>query len=608
MAGLFQVARHLTNSLEAWYTTVPVSFKQEIPLLRSLENFTNSLPVNSDHGKRYEKDIYVHERELGVLVDALERKPRVWAPIKFMASPPGYGKTLLGLCGFLESTLRKEKIREPFQCYIYLAFSGNGGRHYQPSPRSLATNTHTARNQGAEFTLQCITDALNKPWESNTPRVIPLNDEPRDAEWSKEALGNTLAKLNGRVLVHVDEHRKMCDASDSLKVAEAFTLGALNVLARTRGVVVLATDTKMPLLPAYRPSLASWIPVSTPSLDIDAAIADSLALSRLQARVSSLAEDSKLDQEQARLWEILRFRLALRLRTLSLSKTDLDSQFRAASEVSSSDLTQALVACCELCDFKLAAPTRNENAVKLLCGVSLEYDEEFHLKVPDQLVVYDWLVTCDLKCLLEMSFPDEGRVFDNGREIMANTVCSRNLRTAHQPLKAAFVWTLSTQALYSGVLDFTSQSHLFRCRQLKSGRIFPSHEAKGHSLDWLSLIEPATFYYASEGKDNELAHPLFDCWFRNDDGDVVLCAVASGHRGDSEEKAAKLAEWIKGEQAKITGGEPVLYGAVFAPHVEGWRQSLVDSEDEDQPSSVEIVCGAEATKLLGGLGQIIRWM
>lgn len=586
-SATIQYARQATTkSLEIWYSNLPPPMKA-IPLFGTFEHFTTSLP------KIRERDMYVRDKDLDVLADALE-----WNPdgCKFMVGPSGSGKTSFGLRGFLESALREKTLGDPFRYYIYLAFAGNCGRHYQPSHRSPSTNPRTAHNQGAAFMLECITAVLNKPWEEDIPRVIPLNEKPLNIAHTREALRAIFAKFDDRVLVHLDEPGKMCEAN--LKVTEAFTTGAMGALAHIYGVTVLVTDTSVPLLPTgFSSSLFSRDPVSIPSLDVDAAIADIPAFSSLQGRVDAAAKASKLDGNQERLWDILRFRLALQLRTMSHSKAELDSQFKAASEAP--NLTQALVECCELCDFQLATPSQNKNALKLLCGVSDESNPQFHLEVPnDQLVVDNGRVTCKFTSLLEMSFPDEGRVFDKGRELMANTV-SHDFLTAQRPLKAAYFWALSTRALHLERLDFVEQIHGFLCRQLKPGRIFPSHQAQGHSLDWISQIEPRTFYYADEGKD---PHPLIDCWFLNEVGDVVLCAIASG-QCDPEEKAAKLDEWIKTEQAKIAEG-PVLCGAVLAPHAEGESESFTDWES----CEVGIVRGIDAIRLLGGLSQVFRWV
>lgn len=245
--------------------------------------------------------------------------------------------------------------------------------------------------------------------------------------------------------------------------------------------------------------------------------------------------------------------------------------------------------------------------MKLLCGVPDVSYPEFHHEVTNLLVVDEGLVTCDFKGLLEMSSPDEGQVFDKGRELMANTVSSRDLLTALWPLKAAYVWALSTRARYVGDLDFVCQRiHLFRCREMKSGRIFPSHEARGHAADWFSQIQPRTFYYADEGKGNELAHPLFDCWFCNMDGDAVLCAIVAGEQPTNPEKrAAELDEWIKSEQAKLKGSQ-TIYGVVLAPHVEGRSEPFC--VDVEGSSRVGIVRGLDAVQLLGGLAQVLRWM
>lgn len=593
-----------TKSLQEWYSRVPPEQIREIPLLSSLEKFEASLPVREINGgiyKLHEQEMWVREDDIQTMADELERESSARSAVKYLAAPTQYGKTSFPLRAFLASTLREPTIQPPFKHYIYIAFSNNGSRNYVLDPPFPSPNLNTAFKQGAEFMLKCLEDAINNPSRQGV-REIPLNDKPSSSEATLQAFENLFAKFNGRILIHIDEHRGMCDRVEDPLAGANFSSGAMSVLSRTPRVTVLSTYTNMPPLPPLHSSQTCRDPVSVPTLDVDAMMQAFPELEGLQRRVNA----THLDREEKRLWASLRFRLALRLRSMPLATVqvggaafkDFLSKFKA--EAARSNLKEELKGCCRLCTVALNRIYPNHNAAKLLMGVLDIEHEEFHRQVSN-LVVYKGWVTCDFKSLLEISDPTVP-VYDCGRDLMRNILRSNveSDLTANSPLEAAYFWALSTMAQYGEALSFGIQSHAFKCLSLEPGRIFPKDDPKTTNRGWIKKIAPGVLYYADEKGKGKSTHPLFDCWFRSSRG-TVLCDITGGK--DDQSKAAALDQWIKTQQPKT---DQVLHGVILAPNVEGPSETF--EPKDGTPSNVTIVRGVDAIDLLGGLGQVFRWM
>eukprot|EP00965_Chrysotila_dentata_P007770 253337-Pleurochrysis_carterae.AAC.1 len=106
--------------------------------------------------------------------------------------------------------------------------------------------------------FRCVEALLEKP--DNFPYRFPPKDDPDMIEDAVEKLEKLLLKNLGpdyKLLIHVDEHFKMCYRSEESPAAEsgaAFSRGAMSVLASTPGVAVVATYTHRPELPASESS------------------------------------------------------------------------------------------------------------------------------------------------------------------------------------------------------------------------------------------------------------------------------------------------------------------------------------------------------------------
>lgn len=134
---------------------------------------------------------------------------------------------------------------------------------------------------------------------------------------------------------------------------------------------------------------------------------------------------------------------------------------------------------------------------------------------------------------------------------------------------------------------------------------------------------------------------------------MVLCGITGGMKGKDKVKAEALYEWLKARQPET---HEVLHGVILAPSVEGPSEFLVKvgakrddetnantkgpseakrdetsvnikrtseakvneasmddivegpSEAQRNETNVAIVRGTDALALLGGLGQVFRWL
>lgn len=560
MSRLLRVMRQFSTaaaSIEKWYSKIPEPLKEKIPLLNTLQQFEDSLPVREIGGKKYKlhrQDFWVRDEDLDTMVDELEDDGVSRFAVKYLAAPTQYGKTSVALHAFLRSALRQrseEEKERAFSHYIYLTFANNNRRHYKLVPSVPSAESVTAEDQGAEFILHCLTDAINNPSSQDTCRIL-LNDKPADFCTTMKALEKLIAPFEGRVLIHMDEHRQMCDHARDPFAGMNFSRGAMTALAQIPGVTVLATYTDVPPLPPQHSSCPR-VPISVPILDVDAAMAAVRELSTLQKRINS----QELDDSQQRLWASLRFRLALKLRSMPLSRVQVrDPVFTNflkifTAEAAKADLTAALVGCCRACRCHFEQPRPSENAARLLVGVRDIKDEQFHRQVQN-LVVFNGLVTCDLKALLEMTDPNVS-VYNTGRALLKACLHSEDV-LAHRPLETAYYWALST-LLARGEVVALDNFHRIKCDELLASRVFPGTDSTQYDKDWATKLDPRTFYFADE-RNGKLTHPLFDWWFLTDEANVVLGDVAGGgRRRDVAEKAAALDAWIKKVQPEVKGNQ-----------------------------------------------------
>ena len=203
-------------------------------------------------------------------------------------------------------------------------------------------------------------------------------------------------------------------------------------------------------------------------------------------------------------------------------------------------------------------------------------------------------------------------------------------RGFHVRLASALPWTRPSGATRPiGHRPPTSHCNR-RCKEIKANRIFMGQRvADGYDL---SHLRPGVMYYCLEDTakkkrdcyrssfevseligDDWPSHPRADVFYLtgsggNGPGDSTGLTLVdiTGASGAAETKRANLADWIEAEEDNINAlygqkNKPfVVRGVVLAPF-----EARYDAKTAQKRGSVDVVFGAKAFALLGGLQQAV---
>ena len=415
----------------------------QVPLFRDFETYEMTLPVRryaetEEYVRLCDLPFWAKKEDIEYMAKRLERRESLArAFVKYAAAPSGSGKTASVLVGFLASAKRGDK--DSFTHYLYLAFANNNGTIFgMKDETKLSRSVIIAKKQGAAFALECLRERL---FDTDPgPKEIDLDEGPPLMQTTVENLTKFLDenfKQDARILVHVDEHRKMCAVRDKEDASAAFRQGCMEALALTKRVTVMATYTKLPSeIPATRSSRTCRHPVPVPSVDIDQVI-DAFPELKWPSDVTNFHRD------ETRILATLKFRLAAKLRAeglLAVHQQHNDFRtflrhFKAAAAGATdratadvkSPVNEALCQCVGLCVLpNFGSPSKPDaNAVKLLLGVKENEEDLEENKFAEQIkdvVVFragaSSMLTSSLECLLTITDPsrDYAAVYIAGRD------------------------------------------------------------------------------------------------------------------------------------------------------------------------------------------------
>ena len=209
--------------------------RSDWPLLKSFDVYKDTLPVRLCHGeylRLYKLPYWVNYNDLRATANQLETS----SDLKYVVAPSGSGKTAGILPAFLETT---------FRYYLYIAFANNHLHDFKlyGEPNK---DIYIAEDQGAAFIFECVKILLESPF--NGPYHIRGEDQPPPKECTHKKLADYLARLAGsdRILIHLDEHAKMCYGDPNSKHCVVFIKGAMEAVALVPCVTVVATYVKHP--------------------------------------------------------------------------------------------------------------------------------------------------------------------------------------------------------------------------------------------------------------------------------------------------------------------------------------------------------------------------
>lgn len=589
-----------------------------VPLFVNFQTYLGSLPVGKDgvtgmYERLCQFPYWANSEDMALMVEQLETEnPFYRGLIKYLCSPSASGTTSSVLVAFLESA---EKSEDGFKYYFYLPCASNGDRNYIFDVSKLSQGSQRAYDQGGAFAFECIQHLLN----NSTGHFSEVDENVTGHAKTVDEMSEYVRSrgLEGRILIHVDEHRKMCDDKKQPKQSAAFRKGAMRALEKMPYVTVIATGEK-PLVevdPRGSPTICRF-PVMLPSVDI----------SQVMNGVSDLNFTSVYDPAtftavEKRLWATLNFLLGLRLASRSESGVvsmmdihlhsgslgtpphggrsnnfikEFHSKFAHAQSA-----TEALEACIDLCKFpSFKGNGQINDAVELLLGS----DEERRLNTLDlrssDIALYScgpmyMGLTSSLEMLLSASDKDF-IVYRNGRDRFRNILrssTSLDLLPA-TPLEAAYAWTLSCKSALFGGLSFSrSATFRIRCDRLLGSRYFLGGNTA--AFDAMSLKNNKMYYREKTGIDTD---PPFDIFFRTEKNEIVFIDVYGGRsQEEAEETRNRLSFWI-GDNKKCGC---TFHGVLLAPFVSGYTNT---------EGTVTLVQGIGAQQLLGGFMQAARWL
>jgi len=631
----------------------------DVPLLSSWDSYKESMPVrHSSRAKKYLKlcdlPFYARETHLEKNAELLEtdiipkttNDPRF--AVAYVSAKTESGKTASILPIFLNSY---ESNREShFTHYLYVAFKNNGVNNFGTS-EDASTDEKIAERQGAAFMYVCIQALLDCKYKKPSMLDVIVENGPHrnifqaavshlrqvftvytrhilrlpqsipdvgDAtERINQLLNDKIPGKHQRILIHLDEHRKMNNSAD-------FCRGAMIALAKCPRVKCVATFTEplTELLAHDKSSGVSRQPCTHITFDLCVYLDKrySVDIRRLVAW-----QNLELTSIQKRKWATLAFRMAAaahrdspsslvfpnlqcdwladvqsalnRFDAATVGMETLDSRGVAA-------FNKALGDCLDATALDLpGALNQNQIALDLMNGIS-ESGFTAHFGnngAGCSLTILNGNVVASWQDLLTLEY-DDLVAFGDASQSFRDSLTEPDYLSGI-PLEEAYGWSLLSRSADDGTLGFGSDAFSFNFKAINytTGRLFRTDTAN----DLCQMVDPTklkngVLYRAAEGGNGvdflqelptvndvqvddqgvtaaptatalqtdqpQVTHPLCDLFFKSDDDELVMIDITGGN-DLTEEKAKKLDEWIGkygGELKKGTGLLRIV-GIVLAP-------------------------------------------
>ena len=398
---------------------------------------------------------------------------------KYVCSPSSAGKTSSIIPAFLEGD---------FTHYLYLAFANNNRRNFGVDPPNPNSNTNVAEKQGAAFAVECMRILLEEPHKEG-PYEVPRDDNPPPVQDSRDALTQLLIKHLGedsQPLIHVDEHKRMCNRDETVKNDPGawFSRGAMEALAYAHTATVVATFTKPPPLSPLASSKVCRYPVALPRVDVDEVMHYLANDHPVGQRYPGLCFPTTATRNERRLLATLRLRIAMYIDT-RLSGLHRPGTLPCvdkfvndlANALSGGDCTETTlenaIQVCPVVKPRNVQP--NDHAAKLLLGMVDEEADQIGRNLTNLILLPNEMVSSTILYLVsttDRTVP----VYKQGaarfrRVLRAQRSDTKLLYSA--PLEEAYLWALSCRCSLLDGIDFHDQPFELRCRAMESGRIFP---------------------------------------------------------------------------------------------------------------------------------------
>ena len=388
---------------------------------------------------------------------------------------------------------------------------------------------------------------------------------------------------DGVLLLHIDEHGKMCEDVE-------FRKGAMAVMASLPQVRLVATFTDIIPQPAVG-SETCRSPVAKLCLDVKTVTE---RLPRLKVLMAETADER-------RLLASLRVSLGLALSNLGLAGLHVkDERLEAFLDrfeclAKTGDKNEVYRKCIQHCSeqWMQKGPRECKHLVDLFCGIE-ESDERVQEQRYPAVVSLEDTLTAPLEVLLRDADPDDPArlLYNHCRSLFKKSLGITDWASG-SVLERAYLWALACKFTRRTPTPFGDFECQFVCEQVAAARIF-----KGRTLmpDNVQALKKNTLYCANEQKKS---HPFADMWFLSPDNVLFLLEVGGTSGMDEACKKVTMLKIVLEEQDFNSLNIDGVVAIVLFPNI---MDKL--SSDKD----VLAITGSQAQKLLGGLVQVLDWL
>ena len=637
---IFALKRHYDN----------VMSKNECSLFASFDSYVASLPVRrsdllGDYLRLVDFPFYAREGDMEVMVLRLEENrgnESARSIVRYGCGQSGSGKTASICPAFLRSTSSQRASK--FSTYLYLAFANNGGRSFAiTGSDKISADTFIAEKQGATFMAECVQKLL---FMGDDNFSIPVQSEilensVEDIAKNMEQLFSKIMVPDGKILVHVDEHRKMSKNAD-------FRRGALSMLALVPSIVVVATYVDIPTeINAAKSSSVCRRAVPIPMLDIEAV----MVVTRI------LPDLSKMNRDHYRILASLKFRLALyltgRMSDFHLGYSletgvDLGKIQKNVSNLRGQNIVELRALFGAFRDYvvqpgkakleNLVALLRNDAVLSqsayqdeatkdMFSGVDEDRLDNLSHRLQGQLVAASPNESSvrffySLSTLLKSYPPYDTPYYDVYSEccwLFQTALSTKTDLISGTPLERAILWSLASSSSIFKCLDFPCNIRVrFHCKEVRKARIFPGDSIvlDDEVCNNIRDLKKNTLYYCNEGQESmqqtnntndsdlggQTSHPLGDIFFRTGEGELVVIDVTSTPYSKMKKKRANaklFAElWCTFPPEGVTGLRMIIFNPL---------ENEKPSKMSEECNQLLYVLGDDARKMLGALVQCMAW-
>ena len=392
--------------------------------------------------------------------------------------------------------------------------------------------------------LHCFKRQMEGGYSRSTtwslPRPIPDLEDTK-TEFAAEVERFLKQNESNRLLLHVDEHRTMCQFP-------AFRRGAMQLAGSAPALCrLIATYLEPPDLPAAGSSKVCRYPIPMMLVDVspllsfdpsDHAAATAAGLPRIMLPNT---QDKGWNGKAKRLLATLRVKLSLFLQQVGLDQLHIErgedrilqQTFKKIRGILDKDqkLENKLVGAIQSFKLKLEG-TNVPGAVNLLLGVKDE--EATGQRYPQVVSLPNRKLSLPLEMLMAArdTTDSANAIFEEGQKLFRSSTGAASDYCDGALLERAFAWALACKAAKEERLAMSTE-YQFQCSDLQDGlkqvegkncRVFTKNGDP--CIDGIDNMKDGIMYHAFSEGSGMGTHKGFDIWFKTTDGRLVRSSVA----------------------------------------------------------------------------------